>query len=155
VSALSLPFCTHFNYPFPYHLQQLLKVVGTDSEWRHDYDRIPQGPKKHPLGAKAIQNYFSILHRYNPDYSRDPFVAGSFVRSQLINEASQQGQVDLSTVSSIISEIFASDDPCEIIMIFTSLSARRRRSTSPPPAGRSSVRRDITDVTALLKTFIL
>jgi hypothetical protein len=46
--------------------------------------------------AKKVQKAFSTLHKFNPEYASDPFVAGEFVRNTL-----DMDRVDIGTVNSL------------------------------------------------------
>jgi len=55
----------------------------------------PDLKKEDPV---AIQSHFNTLHRFNPEFSSDPNVAGSYVRSQ-----SQFPEGDLGSVQGLVS----------------------------------------------------
>jgi hypothetical protein len=59
--------------------------------------------QNHPMGAKATQQMFSTLHKFNPEFASDPFVSGTFVRNQLDAAGADKKQIDLSTLTGLIS----------------------------------------------------
>jgi hypothetical protein len=65
--------------------------------------RENQDLQEHPMGAKATQAMFSTLHKFNPEFAADPYVAGTFVRNQLDAAGADKKQVDLSTLTGLIS----------------------------------------------------
>lgn len=62
---------------------------------------VEANPDLHDRAAKDVQNAFSTLHTFNPDFAADPHVAGSYVRQQL-TLAGDSGQVDLHTLTSLV-----------------------------------------------------
>lgn len=52
--------------------------------------------------AASVQKIFSTLHRFNPAFSGDPLVAGSFVRDNLNLGTSDELGVNLNTVNNLV-----------------------------------------------------
>lgn len=50
---------------------------------------LDANPDLHEFPSDRVQRAFSTLHRLNPEFSGDPTVAGSFVRSQAQHELAQ------------------------------------------------------------------
>jgi hypothetical protein len=49
---------------------------------RHYKAMLKENPDLADIPAKDVQKTFSVLHRFNPDFASDPYVAGQFVRQQ-------------------------------------------------------------------------
>lgn len=52
--------------------------------------------------AVAVQAIFSTLHRFNPDFSADPIVSGSFVRNHVEMAGEGPGAVGLDSLKSLV-----------------------------------------------------
>lgn len=61
---------------------------------------LKENPDLKELPTKNVQQAFSTLHRFNPEFSGDPLVAGSFVRRQAQFPG---GEFDANQLSSLVS----------------------------------------------------
>ena len=71
----------------------------------HYRNMLKENPdlQSHPMGAKATQQMFSTLHKFNPEFAGDALVAGTFVRNQLDAAGADKKQIDISTLTGLIS----------------------------------------------------
>jgi len=70
----------------------------------HHYKKmLAENPDLRERPAKDVQKVFSTLHRFNPEFSADPMVSGSFVRNNLALAGSDQGTVDMHTLINLVS----------------------------------------------------
>lgn len=60
-------------------------------------DMLEARPELREKDPKAVQRAFDSLYRFNPDYAKDPLVAGSFVDSVSSNE-----RLDVGTVNTLV-----------------------------------------------------
>jgi hypothetical protein len=68
----------------------------------HYKTMLKENPDLREHTAKDVQRVFSTLHRFNPEFSADPMVAGSFVRNNLSLAGSDQGTVDMHTLINLV-----------------------------------------------------
>ena len=59
---------------------------------------LEANPDLREAPADRVQRAFSTLHRLNPDFSSDPTVAGSYVRSQAQSEYAQWAPAEMKTL---------------------------------------------------------
>lgn len=61
-------------------------------------DMVEARPELKDRDQKAVQRAFDSLYKFNPDYAKDPLVAGSFVDS-----VSSSERLDIGTVNALVS----------------------------------------------------
>ena len=49
------------------------------------------------IDAKAVQQHFSTLYRFNPEYAKDPLVAGAYVQNAI-----EMARPNLETINNIV-----------------------------------------------------
>lgn len=59
-------------------------------------------PDLRERSANQVQSIFSTLHRFNPDFSADPVVAGSFVRQHVDLAGEGPGQVHMDSLKLLV-----------------------------------------------------
>jgi len=64
---------------------------------------IQANPDLKGMPSQHTMRAFSTLHRFNPEFSGDPYVAGSWVRNQVEQAAGERGQINLGELTGLIS----------------------------------------------------
>jgi hypothetical protein len=61
---------------------------------------LKNNPDLQKKDARMVKQVFSTLHRYNPEYTADPWVAGTWVRDH--TNLATLGSIDIGTVNQIV-----------------------------------------------------
>jgi hypothetical protein len=79
-------------------LMQVMEDRKNESEKAGLYQEMMEAnPQLKSRDATAVQRAFNTLHRFNPEFARDPMVAGSFV-----DAASEVERVDVNQVKNLV-----------------------------------------------------